>query len=227
MWRDLPEDFTRIDAVYESENGEIWFFIGSDIFAFDATTFLYRSSLSHLGIEHHFEKIDAIFKWHYNQKTYIFSGDQYWRFDGDSVDQHYPKDILRSWRQVYDINTALSDGEKLFFFKGTSYYELDHRTMRINRMKPLSSAANFMKCPVQHREFKISSRFDDEYLDVIDDRVVVDFPEDEDNIEKFEATSLNATKTENTSDGADFLNLLLSLLLASLAFSRAFSSIYF
>lgn len=226
MWRDLPEDFTRIDAVYESENRKIWFFIGRDIYVFEATTFLYRSSLSHLGIDHHFDKIDAIFKWHFNERTYIFSGDQYWRLDGDSVDQHYPKDILRSWREVYDIDTALSDGEKLLFFKGKSYYELNRRTMRIDRMKPLSSAADFMKCTGQHREFKVSSRFGDEYLDVIDDGRFADFPEDEDNIEKLETISLDAAKTENTSDGADTLNLLLLLLLASLAFSRAFSSIY-
>lgn len=96
-------------------------------------------------------------------------------------------------------------------------------------MNPQSSATDFMKCPGQHREFKISNRFDDEYLDVIDDGRLADFPEDEDNIEKFEATSLNAAKTENTSDVSATLSRLRLLLLlpASLALSRAFSSIYF
>lgn len=231
MWKEIPENFTHVDAVYENDDGKLMFFIGSDIYGFSGTKFEFKSSLSKLGIDHHFKKIDAIFKWHFNQRTYIFSGDEYWRLDGKMVNRHYPKDILRSWRNVYDIDTAFSNNEKLFFFKGTSYYEFDSPTMRLDRMNPQPSAQNFMGCEGEKVKFKLSSRFGDENVDVIDEGVI-EIPEDTDNIEKFLDTiddipvdGKNETETKNTKDSAATHHLILSIIMASLAVSRVLPSI--
>lgn len=225
MW-EFPDLLTHVDAVFEKEDGTILFFVGREIYAFSGTTFVYRSSLSHLGIDHHFEKIDAIFKWNYNKRTYIFSGDQYWKLDGDFVDRHYPKDILRSWRDVYDVDTAFSNDEALYFFKGMSFYRFNHRAMRINRMNPQSTAHEFMRCPIQRRMFKLANRFGDELnVDVIDNGRLDEFPEDEDNIEKLDEKSENDAKTKNTSDDALKYYPTFPIFLASLAISRVLPSI--
>lgn len=218
MWKDLPENFKRVDAVYEKDDGEIWFFIARDIFIFAGTNLIEKSSLSHLGIDHHFHKIDAIFRWHYNDKSYIFSGDQYWRLEGDIVDRHYPKDILRSFHEVYDVDTAYSDSENLFFFKGNSFFEFNSRTMRIDRMMPQSSAQRFMRCPAR-RMFKLATRVEGELLDVIDDGQVDEFPDDDDNIEL-------QGYSAKTSNALAALNIFLPLMLASLAISRVPASIF-
>lgn len=225
MWRELPESLTHIDSVIENDEGHLWFFIGRDIFIFSETKFLRKSSLSHLGIDRHFNKVDAVFKWHFNNRTYIFSGDQYWRLEGNVVDKHYPKDIRRSFRNVYDVDTAFSDNNKLYFFKGKSYFEFDSRTMRIDRMSPQPSAQNFMKCPGSKKTIKIATRFGETH-DVIDDGEAPLFPEDEDNIEKMEETThIDAKIGEKTTDNASTHYLLYPILLASLALSQVLPSI--
>lgn len=166
----LPDYVTHVDSVYENEDGLIMFFFGRQIFAFNGNALAYQSSLSRLGIDHHFEKIDAIFTWRLKQRsrTYIFSGDQYWRFDGDYVDRNYPKDIIKWWHDVYDIDTAYSDDDGVYFVKGTSYYVLNPRTMGIDRMNPLPLSDKFMGCP-ERRKLKFEGRFGDDVEDGIDD----------------------------------------------------------
>ncbi|CRL06209.1 CLUMA_CG019023, isoform A [Clunio marinus] len=238
MWPELPENLTHVDSVFENVDGDgnILFFIGRDIYAFNATKFVYKSTLMHLGIDRHFEKIDAIFKWYYNNRTYMFSGDEYFRLDGRMVSRRYPKDILRSWREVYDIDTAFGDDKKLYFFKGKYFYEFKHGPMRIDRMQPIPSAQNFMQCPGNKRLTKILSRFGDE-TDVIDDGEVVEIQNDEDNVEKVIETTLTPTtttvsseKTTSTSkpdkkDAAIVHHPFIAIMLASLAISWVVPSI--
>lgn len=78
-WRDLPHDFTHVDAVFEQNDGKILFFIGRDVYVFNSTTLDRKMSLSYLGISRYVDKIDAIFTWGYNKRTYIFSGEIYWK----------------------------------------------------------------------------------------------------------------------------------------------------
>ena len=78
-WRDLPHDFTHVDAVFEQNDGKILFFIGRDVYVFHSTTLERKMSLSYLGISKNVDKIDAIFTWGYNKRTYILSGELYWR----------------------------------------------------------------------------------------------------------------------------------------------------
>jgi hypothetical protein len=82
LWKGLPEGFTKIDAVYEDKKSQIIFFLGKHYYVFNTNELAYYAPLTHLGLPEHLEKIDAIFKWGHNNRTFIFSGSQYWRFVG-------------------------------------------------------------------------------------------------------------------------------------------------
>ena len=80
MWNTLPEDFKKIDAVYEDSNGHIVFFIGKRFYKYDATTLRSSGYLSDLGLPDDLENIDGIFIWGKEPKTFIFSNqrNKYW-----------------------------------------------------------------------------------------------------------------------------------------------------
>ena len=87
----------RIDAVYERlTDGAILFFSGRKYWRSDGNHITGNSHLPHnyqptpgidprprdlsdFGIVSNVTKIDAVFVWGKNQKTYFFAGDQYWR----------------------------------------------------------------------------------------------------------------------------------------------------
>ena len=90
----------RIDAVYERlTDGAILFFSGRKYWRSDgnhitgkadlltSVTIIHQTpgtdprprDLSDFGIDSNVTKIDAVFVWGKNQKTYFFAGDQYWR----------------------------------------------------------------------------------------------------------------------------------------------------
>lgn len=224
-WKELPENMTHVDAVFQNF-GEIYFFIGRNAYVFNDKKFSHVMTLAQLGIDHHFNKIDAVFRWHYNKRVYILSGDQYWRWDEEKVDKHYPKDISRAFRDVYDFDTAFSNDEKLYFFKGTDFYEFDHISMRLNRMNPLPSAPNFMKCDGSKIYIKVGPRFG-EVDDFIDMTASPRRKVDDCNIEKYPDDCLtkpiNSTKTEPGSASIQFI--LLPILLGSLAASQVIPKI--
>lgn len=222
-WRELPNNLTHIDAAIVNDDGKLLFFIGTDIYGFSATKFEFKSTLSTLGIDQHIRKIDAIFKWSYNNRTYIFSGDYYWRLDGKMVNRNYPTNINRSWRDVYDIDTAYATSDQLYFFKGQYFYEFDQRSRRIDRMNPQPAASNFMNCPGPKQLMKFETRFGD-VVDVIDEGPAIVRPIDEKNIEQDDVdlpteTPDNPTKADD-GGGAATHRLLISIMITSLAISR-------
>ena len=171
IWKELPKDITHIDAVHEGFDGNLWFFIGQDIYAFKKRDLAYKTTLSKIGIDSKIKKIDAIFRWHYNKRLYIFSGDYYWRLksNGETVDTGYPQGIPRIFHDVYDIDTAFDDGTALFFMIGDKYFAFDDEKMRMDRMKPESIGVNFLNC------FEPINRVD---LDNPDRPVIRDFTPD-------------------------------------------------
>lgn len=78
MWPEL-EPFDHIDAVFERSDGKFVFFHGQDVVVVDSYRKVYTHNLEYLGFSRHVRKIDAIFRWGYNNKTYVFSGDEYWK----------------------------------------------------------------------------------------------------------------------------------------------------
>lgn len=190
MWSELPENLERVDAVFESSKGKILFFIGDEIFIFDATQLIDKFRLYHVGMDWSVKRVDAVFRWSINNRIYIFSGENYWRFDEktNQVEKNYPRLISTTFRDVYDIDTAFTYEKQLYFFKNEFYYEFDDLTMRMRRMKPGLSAEKFMKCSLPNF-ISFSTRFDDDIQDfiVVDEEPVEDF----EHFEKSELIEIN------------------------------------
>lgn len=70
--------FDRIDAVFERKDAKFVFFSGQEVIVHNGFDVVHVYNLDYLGI-YGVRKIDAIFKWGYNNKTYIFSGNNFWR----------------------------------------------------------------------------------------------------------------------------------------------------
>ncbi|KAK5610012.1 hypothetical protein CRENBAI_022385 [Crenichthys baileyi] len=68
-------------------------------------------------------------------KSYIFKGKQYWRFDGDVLDEDYPRDISVGFEGIpNDLDAAFAvpapshrGQEKAYFFKGDKYYQYEFK----------------------------------------------------------------------------------------------------
>lgn len=78
MWSEL-QHFDHIDAVFEKKDGTFVFFSGKEVMVIDNRQKAYTHSLEYLGFERNLKKIDAIFTWGHNNKTYVFSGYDYWK----------------------------------------------------------------------------------------------------------------------------------------------------
>lgn len=84
MWNGLPESVTKIDAFYENvQLGQFWMFVDTKIYVFgpreQRIQLLFTWNLSNLRLPSYVQKVDAIFSWGSDGRTYIFAGNQYWR----------------------------------------------------------------------------------------------------------------------------------------------------
>lgn len=66
----------HIDAVYERHDHRIVFFIGKFMYILNGNVNLdsHPVPLTQIGLPESLEKVDAVFRWGWNGKTYIFSG---------------------------------------------------------------------------------------------------------------------------------------------------------
>jgi Hemopexin len=78
MWRDL-ESFDRIDAVFETKDGNFVFFIGRRVYTFATNTLVRIRDIRDMGFGENVQKIDAIVRYGESNKTFVFSGEKYWR----------------------------------------------------------------------------------------------------------------------------------------------------
>lgn len=83
-----------------------------------------------------------------NGKTYLFSGDIFWRFDDETftLDPGYPKSIAR-WHGIpsnLDAATTLSNGQTIFF-RGSKYWIFNNRWIRPEIGYP-RSIASLLNC---------------------------------------------------------------------------------
>lgn len=78
MWEPLRA-YDRIDAVFERKDGKFVFFSGQEVMVIGGHEVDYTHDLVHLGFSSRVKNIDAIFTWGYNNKTYVFSGEDYWK----------------------------------------------------------------------------------------------------------------------------------------------------
>ncbi|XP_029304484.1 vitronectin b [Cottoperca gobio] len=120
------------DAFLQLKNGSIYAFRGEYFFELDDKAVLpgYPKLIEDVwGIS---GPIDAAFtRINCQGKSYIFKGNKYWRFDGDVLDDDYPRDISVGFDGIPDdIEAAFAipapshrGKEKTYFFKGDKYYQ--------------------------------------------------------------------------------------------------------
>lgn len=208
LWNELPQTLSHVDAVFENAEGQFLFFIGNQLYIFESTKLVSKLRLYHLGMDWNVKKIDAIFRWPYNQKIYIFSGDNYYRYDEkiNRVERDYPQLIEGTFRDVYDIDTAFTSDKQLYFFKNEYFYEFDDNSMRMKRMKPQKSSIRFMRC-IEPNLFATRTNFDDEIKDYItfDEIEIEDFQHHEKSL----YTSSGIVLKGNWRNFISFLSILL------------------
>ncbi|TSK14511.1 Matrix metalloproteinase-25 [Bagarius yarrelli] len=164
FWIGLPPGTEKIDAVYERKtDGHIIFFIGSQFWIFKDTVALpgYPRPLSEWGMRKSdgriVERVDAAFIWAHNGHTYLFSGDEFWRFTENQAqtvprpDMGYPRRSTSLWKGVPSIPDDIMSWGKAgdtFFFKGNSYWVIKSGEMDQDSVKPKSTATDWMFCPI-------------------------------------------------------------------------------
>ncbi|XP_060795393.1 matrix metalloproteinase-25 [Neoarius graeffei] len=162
FWFGLPPDTEKIDAVYERKtDSRIIFFIGSQFWVFKDTVALpgYPRPLSEWGMRTRnrmvVERVEAAFVWAHNGHTYIFSGEEFWRFTENQTqtvprpDVNYPRSASL-WKGVPSIpDDIMSWGNAgdTYFFKGNSYWVLKSGGMDQDTVNPKSTATDWMFCP--------------------------------------------------------------------------------
>lgn len=148
-----------VDAAYQRQtDGAVVLFAGHRYWTFNATDFHLLSSSStsldnkidgnqqrtiwDLGLPENVTRIDAVFVWPKNQRTYIFAGDSFWKYDdqGNRMDAGYPKSISR-WHGIpFHIDGVLTlpristlfdvSGGQTVFFKSNSYWLFNDHWVR-------------------------------------------------------------------------------------------------
>lgn len=122
------------DAFMQLKNGSIYAFRGDYFFELDERSVMpgYPKLIKDVwGIS---GPIDAAFtRINCQGKTYLFKGNKYWRFDGDVLDDDYPRDIAVGFQKIpSDVDAAFAipapghhGKEKVYFFKGDQYYQYE------------------------------------------------------------------------------------------------------
>lgn len=124
------------DAFLQLKNGSIYAFRGEYFFELDDKSILpgYPKLIEDVwGIS---GPISAAFtRINCQGKSYIFKGNQYWRFDGDVLDEDYPREISVGFSGIPDdVDAAFAvpapshrGKEKAYFFKGDKYYQYEFK----------------------------------------------------------------------------------------------------
>ncbi|KAK7167784.1 hypothetical protein R3I94_001998 [Phoxinus phoxinus] len=132
FWIGLPPETSRVDAAYERRDGYIVFFIGNQYLVFKNTMSLpgYPRPLSDWGLRSSavqvIERVEAVFVWPHNGRTYLFSGGEYWRSDEAGterkLEEGYPK-LASIWGMPSSPDDIIGflDGDT-YFFKDSNYW---------------------------------------------------------------------------------------------------------
>ena len=145
FWYGFPHTIDHIDAVFERKpDGKIIFFTGDRFWTFNGNSPVSGHPkegvpLTNLGLPADVKKIDAVFVWGFNNRTYIVSGDMYWKLNekNDFIEPDYPRD-MSIWRKVpVPLDSAFKywDG-KTYFFKGQYFYQFNDKKMRVQKGYP-------------------------------------------------------------------------------------------
>ncbi|XP_047489085.1 matrix metalloproteinase-2-like, partial [Penaeus chinensis] len=142
----LPRDVDHIDGVYVDRQDNLVFFSGPNFYVLDYFFRLRRKGmLTDLGVNA--THIDAVMVWGHNGRTYLFSGNNYWRLDRRGMaEMDYPRDV-NVWRGLpHNMSGAFTFRSVTYFLAGRVYWEFDNIAMRVIR-SPYLMASHWLSCP--------------------------------------------------------------------------------
>lgn len=159
FWMGLPHEVDHIDAVFERLNDQkIIFFIGDRYWVYNSNSPVAHfppegRPITEFGIPSDVKKIDAAFVWSYNSRTYLISGDMYWKLNTENkhIEMDYPRD-MSIWRKVpVDVGTAFQyntgkDKGKTYFFKDDKFYLFYDNKMRVKKGYPKKISEDWWGC---------------------------------------------------------------------------------
>ena len=103
-----------------------------------------------MGLDRSVSRIDAAFVWGANGKTYLFSGDDYWKYNEalGRVEMGYPAKIANAWLGVPNhLDSAMTwINGKTYFFKRGGFWIFDNLHIRTTENEPMMTSAYWMKC---------------------------------------------------------------------------------
>lgn len=163
FWYNFPQWVDHIDAVFERKtDGKILFFIGDKFWTYSGNNPIPGHPrdgvpLTELGLPADVKKVDAAFVWGFNNRTYIISGDMYWKLNerNDYIEPDYPRD-MSIWRQVpVPLDTAFNywDG-KTYFFKGQYFYQFNDKKMKVQKGYPKLIQKYWLGCDTLAHQIK-------------------------------------------------------------------------
>ena len=101
------------------------------------------------------QKIDAAFVWGANGKTYLFSGNHYWKYNEalGMVEMGYPAKIEDSWKGVpNNLHSAMTwINGRTYFFKGNGFWMFDNLDIQTTNKEPMQTSAYWMKCHIRDK----------------------------------------------------------------------------
>ncbi len=99
--------------------------------------------------------------WGANGKTYLFSGNYYWRYNEAlaRIDMGYPAKINDSWVGVpNNMDAAMTwINGKTYFFKGKGFWTFDNLDIQTTHREPMTTNSYWMKCREEELDGRSSS----------------------------------------------------------------------
>ncbi|XP_010874548.1 stromelysin-3 isoform X1 [Esox lucius] len=146
-WKGIPE---RIDAAFEDQSGNVWFFQGQSYWMFDAEKQITGpDSVQSLGLS--VSHIQAALRvgQDSNYNTYIFMVGSYWRFSPEEnrLDSAHPRS-MQDWSGIpSDLDAAFQDQYGYAnFIRGRQYWKFDPVVMNSLEGYPRYIGMDFFGC---------------------------------------------------------------------------------
>ncbi|XP_032899812.1 matrix metalloproteinase-17 [Amblyraja radiata] len=162
FWRGLPANMGGVDSVYErTTDHKIVFFKGERYWLFKDNNVEegYPRFIADFGLS--VKNVDVAFVSPHNDTTYLFKGNQYWRYDDHwrKMDPAYPKPTTL-WKGLpsgVDDAMRWSDGAT-YFFKGKQYWKVSGNNMEVDLSSPQPVGRDWLSCSGMQADSSIGER---------------------------------------------------------------------
>ncbi|VFV47195.1 matrix metalloproteinase 25 [Lynx pardinus] len=151
FWEGLPAGVKVIQAAYaRPRDGGILLFSGPQFWVFQERQLEGAPRpLTELGLPAG-ERVDAVFSWPLNGKTYLIRGGRYWRYDEAAArpDPGYPRD-LSLWEGAPPApdDVTVSNAGDTYFFKGAHYWRFPKGSVKAESDSPQPMGPKWLDCP--------------------------------------------------------------------------------